>query len=567
MKTLFFLLPLLFILNCYSQKYRLKAIGSTKNETESIDSLNYTPRHNNLKSINEELILLSENLTKKGYLENILIKNTKINDSTFVAKFSLGERTKTIHLYIGRNNMLFEEKNQTDQDTLIIPYHELEYFLNKTIHNLEQRGYALAKIKLTHLQKNKNTYTAKLQIDLNQSRKLNSIIIKTKNGPDATIFPKGHLAQLNRKYCNKTFNQDLASQVYDDFKKFKFVTQIKYPEILFTKDTTKLYVYLEKRKSNNFDGFIGFSKSDNSKIVLNGYLNISLENILHAGEQFTLYWKSDDVSQKTFNTSIEIPYIFKSPLGIKAQLQIFKQDSIYQNTQKATDVGYFFNYNTRFYLGYQSTESSDIQNTNNSIISDYKKYFLTTNLEYSNSDYLNFLFPKKTSLSFIAGKGKRTTNDVVDNQETTEQFYVKLFAMHNFLLNKKNYINVASQNYYLASNTYLINELYRFGGINSIRGFQENSLQANFTTSILTEYRYVIAQNLYCHSILDYAIYKYPTNTQKQSDYTKLLSIGLGLGLQTKNGLLKIVVANGNDSTNKMKFYNTITHICYNVKF
>ena len=94
-----------------------------------------------------------------------------------------------------------------------------------------------------------------------------------------------------------------------------------------------------------------------SGLVFNGYLDLTLENTLRAGEQFSLYWKSDGNNQKTFKTSIDLPYIFKSPIGLKAQLYIFKQDSIYQNTKTSIDLGYFMDYNTRIYLGYQSTES------------------------------------------------------------------------------------------------------------------------------------------------------------------------------------------------------------------
>jgi hemolysin activation/secretion protein len=134
-------------------------------------------------------------------------------------------------------------------------------------------------------------------------------------------------------------------------------------------------------------------------------------------------------------------------------------------------------------------------------------------------------------------------------------------------LNKKNIININSQNYYLQSNRYIVNELFRFGGLNSIRGFTENSLQAYFTTSILTEYRHILSSNLYIHSILDYCIYKNKSDTQQTDKTEKLLGIGLGFGLQTKNGLLKFALANGSTQNQQIEIYNTIIHICYNVKF
>jgi outer membrane protein assembly factor BamA len=87
-------------------------------------------------------------------------------------------------------------------------------------------------------------------------------------------------------------------------------------------------VYLEKRKSNTFDGFIGFTNTESAKLVFNGYLDLTLENALKAGEQFSLNWKSDGNNQKTFKASIDLPYLFKSPVGLKAQIYIFKQDRL-----------------------------------------------------------------------------------------------------------------------------------------------------------------------------------------------------------------------------------------------
>lgn len=262
-------------------------------------------------------------------------------------------------------------------------------------------------------------------------------------------------------------------------------------------------MYLEKRKSNTFDGFVGFSNNENNKLVFNGYLDLKLENTLQVGEQFSLYWKSDGNNQKTFKTGIELPYLFKSPIGLKAQIHIFKQDSTYQNTKTEIDLGYFMDYNTRIYLRYQSTESSDIQNTNNKTISDYTNSYVTSNLEYSKFDYIHSTFPEKSSLSITMGIGKRTTNDLAVTSGTSTQFHINLQAMHNFYLNNKNYININYYNYFLKSDTYIVNELFRFGGINSIRGFTENSLQANFMAAIISEYRYIVSPDLYLHSIMD----------------------------------------------------------------
>ena len=231
--------------------------------------------------------------------------------------------------------------------------------------------------------------------------------------------------------------------------------------------------------------------------MFNGYLDLDLNNTLNSGERFSLYWKSDGNQQKTLNLALEIPYLFKSPLGIKTQLNIFKQDSTFQNTKTAIDLGYFFNYNTRTYIGYQSTESSDIMNQNSISISDYKNSFVTTHFEFIDFKTDNFLFPEKTKINLKIGLGNRKS------LKNNDQSFFNIDILHNFYLNQKNNFYIKSQNYFLKSSSYLTNELYRFGGIKSIRGFGENSLQANLFTSLLTEYRYTISPSLYLHSIIE----------------------------------------------------------------
>jgi len=564
------LLFLLFGLNCSAQNFHLQLIGSSESENKALDSLNYNSKHTNIKSIIDEINLASKRLSKKGYIENRILENTKQNDSSYIAKFNLGERINFIHIYIGIKILSQGEGQETlknilesKKDTLTLPYGEIEPFLNQTLQKLEQNGFALAKLKLINIQKKNNSLYAELQFESNQQRKLNSIVVRFAENNKKNSFAEGHLNQINRKYRNNTFNQDIVRKVHNDFEKFSFVTQVKYPEILFTKDSTKVYVYLEKRKSNNFDGFIGFTNNNNDKLVFNGYLDLTLENALKAGEQFSINWKSDGNNQKTFKASIDLPYLFKSPIGLKAQIYIFKQDSIFQNTKTAFDLGYLVDYSTRIYLGYQSTESSDIQNTNNSSISDYNNSFLTSNLEYTKLDPINSTFPKKTTLSITLGTGKRTTNGLTETLGTNKQTYINVNAMHNFYLNKKNCININYHNYFLKSDTYIINELYRFGGIKSIRGFAENSLQASFMTALITEYRYIISRELFIHSILDYGYYQ--DGSSKNND--NLLGLGLGMGLQTKNGLLKISFANGSTNTQKIKFGSTIVNLCYNAVF
>lgn len=562
MKQTFYYLRKIFFLffifiysgNISAQEFYLKIVGENEKETKIIDSIGYIKKHLNPKSIVDENNLFYEKLIKTGYTENQLLENIKLNDSTFCFKYDLKEKIKSIHIYVDNSIQenianLYNIKN----DSIIIPYEESEEFLNTILKKFESNGYSMVKIKLANLIKKQNIITAILIVKKENKRQVNDIII---NGYDK--FPISHKKNILRLYRNKVFNQKNLEKIYTDFGKFRFIKQNKYPEILFTKDSTKIYVYLEKAKPNTFDGFIGFTNDENKKLIFSGYLDLVLHNILNSGEKLALYWKSDGQDQKTFNLGVEVPYIFKSPIGIKLDLNIFKQDSTFQNTKTAIDLGYYFNYNTRLYLGYQSSESSDIQNTNSLNLSDFNNSFVTSTLEYINLKNDDFLFPEKTLLNFKIGTGRRFSKIIASNQS-----FINFSINHNFYLNEKNIINIKSQNFYLQSQNYVVNELQRFGGINSIRGFNENSLQANAFTSILSEYRYVLAPSLYVHTIIDYGRAQDKTTNSEEN----LLGLGFGIGLLSKNGLFNIVYANGSTNNQNVKLSNSIVHVSFKANF
>lgn len=566
LKQLTHILLFLFTSSCFAQSFYLNINGIDKKQNQTIDSIPYAKKHSNLKSLYNEIELVSKELTKQGYTDSKKLETNKINDSTFTSIIDLKSKIKEVHIYIGINSFLYDSK-KTVKDSIFIPYSELENFLNQEISNSEKAGFAFTKIKLENIKKKNSIIYADLNFDSEKKRTLNSIIINYTNLNSRDYFPKGALKQLKKKYINRTFNQEIIKKIHTDINSFEFISQTKYPEVLFTKDSTKVYAYIEKRKANTFDGYIGFSNDENKKLVLNGYLDISLINTLRAGEKFSLYWKSDGNQQKTFNTKLEIPYLFKSPIGIKAQLNIFKQDSTFQNTKTDINLGYYLKYNSKLYIGYQSTESSDIQNTNNSTISDFNNSFTTVTFDFQKTDFQNPIFINKAFINTALGFGKRTTNNNPQTAGISNQLFANINFKYNFELNPKNFININSQNYILKSQNYISNELFRFGGMNSIRGFLENSLQANYTSIILTEYRYLLSQSFYINSIIDYALYQDLTSNSNKNQLKKLIGIGIGTTIQTTSGILKINLTNGGEKTSDLQLYNTIINICYNVKF
>ncbi|WP_320814600.1 hypothetical protein [Flavobacterium sp.] len=531
----------------------MKIEGGNNLETQQIDSLNYKSQHKLVADILKEKEIFDLRLQNNGFFEAELTKQTKTNDSTFLFQYKLGLPVKNIHIYVGKVSDDILNILQIESDSIQLKISETESWMQSKVNLLEKKGYSLAKLSLTNHKENNHTLTANLFVELNQKRTVDDLVIL---GYDK--FPTNIKKNWVKKYKKRIFNQDLVKEINDDFSELPFITQTKYPEILFTDSSTKIYAYLEKSTPNKFDGFIGFSNDENSKLVFNGYLDLSLQNIFNSGEKFKLYWKNDGKQQTSFNLGTELPYLFKSPLGLKTDLRIFKKDSTFQNTIVDLNLGYYFTYNKKVYLGFQNTKSVDIQKANSDVLNNFTNTFYTTSFEYFKRNLTDFLFPERINFIFKTGVGNRKIKS-----ENTSQFFGQIDASHTLYLNTKNNIRIKNQTFYLNSDTYIVNELYRFGGINSIRGFRENSLQANFFSGLMLEYNYILAPNMYVHSITDYGYFQDKASNLQNS----LLGLGFGFGLLTNNGLFNLVYANGSTNEQAIKLSNSIIHISFKTNF
>ena len=103
----------------------------------------------------------------------------------------------------------------------------------------------------------------------------------------------------------------------------------------------------------------------------------------------------------------------------------------------------------------------------------------------------------------------------------------------------------------------LQNELYRFGGMSSLRGFKENSLFASFYTATQTEYQYRPVQGFYLNTVFDVAFIENKLNQNNNILY----GVGLGGAILTEAGWLSINFANGIQPENAIMFSQSILHL------
>ena len=540
-----------------AQGLQLIIISSNAQETKTIDTVGYSKSFENYETLLLEIERFKEVAYRLGYIESTVQSVTK-NTSETVAQLMLGPKYESVQIY--GDKVLFELLDiKPIETTGSLSYHqtkvsELEVLMNQLTDALASKSFPFASVTLKNIIPiDKTTLKADLVVVTKQARQLNTVEIK---GYDK--FPRSFIKHYLGIKTNIPFDLKAIQTKTETLDQLSFTNQLRPAEVLFTQDTTSVYLYLEKNKSNRFDGFLGFgSEETTGNLELNGYLYLNLVNNLNYGESFVLNYRSDENDLKTFESKLTLPYLFKSPIGSELKLNIFKKDSTFTTAEQSVNLFYQLNPKQRLFVGIKTAQSNALEPIESSTIIDYKTNAYELRYTYQNRTPKDLLFPVKSQMEVRFSRANRKTSALKTNQNI---YLIK--AAHLFNLNKSNslYINLNAQG--IDSKNYVSNELLRFGGIRTIRGFEENSINASSFGVLASEYRLRLSPSLYVHSIIDAAYF----NTPIKSDQ-KLVGIGFGFGLLTEAGLLKFNLANGQLENQNFRFSDSKVHLSLTATF
>ena len=484
----------------------------------------------------EKIIDVSiDSLKKQGYFKARVKEITKKDSFNYNSIIELNEQFNNIYIYDVNKVIIYEDKIRKidNKEYYTVEINELESFLKETTKKLADKGYPFNKIKLINIKEIDNSsISANLNVDLGEKRTLDKIKIK-----GYEKFPKSFTKQYLKLLTEETFDFEKIKEKSKKINNLGFVRQTKDPEVLFKKDSTITYLFIEKTENNSFDGFIGFATNEESnKLELNGYVNLKLSNTLNYGEEITLDYKSTDNEDKFFKTNIIAPFVLQSPLGLELSLNLTKKDTSYTKDEQSIGVNYLTKnkHGISLHLSYLNSVSN--LTIVNQSIKDYNSKFQKIRYSYLIPNINNKLIPIKflNTLEFSIGERR-------DNTNTRKQIKYKTKTYNNFKITNKSSIYLNFESYGLISTNFYQNEMLLFGGINSIRGFEENSIAANKLFMINSEYRFTIDNNIYINTILDSAYYENSLSDIKGYIY----GLGLGLNINTNSGVFKINYANG----------------------
>jgi outer membrane protein assembly factor BamA len=534
-------------------------------------------------TINEIILKLNG----QGFLAANVSSETRENDTIYIT-ISVGAPYRWIALRKGDviqeaiTGSGFREK---DFEGKTFSPDKYEKAANTILNYLERNGYPFATLKLDSLSFDSNTIEASWNLELNGYTIFDTIEIIG----DANI-KKWYLQKYLSVKTGNPYNEQLVKRFDNRLSQLPFLTVSRNSSLYFYGNKAKPIVFLQNRNANNIDGIIGFAPNtqlNDGSLLVTGEANLKLQNLFASGKSVDLNFRSFMGNSQELRFKFVFPYLFKSNVGIDYDLKLLKQDTTFLDVRNTIGLQYRIvgeDY-VRFFYSVQSTTSISVDTNfilQNKILPDAVDL---VNFQYGMSlklvHYDYYINPRKGfGIDFTGSVGVKNIerNPTIDALRLASTDGRTYNLYDSLALRMVQYSLQGDMDWFVPIYKLLVSrvqlkggqilapqlfasELFRIGGIRSLKGFDEQVIFASSYIILNTEIRYLIQRNAHILLFWNGAYYRNEIRTPIISDTP--FGFGAGLNFETGNGLFSLFYAIGSEQNNPINFNRAKVHFGY----
>lgn len=533
-----------------------------------------------IQKVNQTIKFLALQSYLTATVNNIIFKDSVCNvwvntgSSYKWIKLSGGNVDEDVLTASGWRQNLFYNK--------VFDYQNYAQKVNQMLAHLEQNGYPFAQIKLDSIVVQNDGISAQLNLDKGDLVKFDTIEIIG----DANI-KSWYVAKYLGIKKDGLYNEQLLKRMDARLSQLQYIQLTRSSLVYFVGATAKPVVYLTNKRSSSVDGVIGFApSSDNNqnKLLITGEANLKLQNLFGTGKGFDLAFRSFLNGSQELKTRIVWPYIARSNIGVDYELNLLKFDSTFLDVKH--DIGLQYRFVGSDYLKlFFSTQNTSLLSVDTNLVkvtralpvsNDLKVNLYGLSAKVVRYDY--FLNPRKgygfdasaaigtkqiirnptvNALKFSQPDGSNIS--LYDTISLSSTQYKLTFKGDVFLpLFDRATIRFEGNFGHLQSPVLFFSELFRLGGIRTLKGFDEQAIFASSYGIVNTELRYLLQQNSHVMLFWNGAWYQNKIRQPLVEDMP--YGFGAGLNFETGAGIFSLYYAVGKQFNNSIEFNKAKIH-------
>jgi len=431
----------------------------------------------------------------------------------------------------------------------------MQAYMQQIQSEFQMHGYAQCVVKTQALSLRNSQVFWEIHINPGNYYVLDSLIIETKYD-----FPSEIISYRSGLKRGTAFNlrriNELSLGIYDP----QFVRQSDAMQINFSDSTYQIILNYKKNSNNMISGMIGIVPGNETQnLYLTGDAKFQLTNAFRSAENIGFDWAAYEPLSQRLKIHYEHPLIYNA-MGIKSSFGLEKQDSSYLNVDFTGGI-MALQYASELYVYYHYFSSSTIESSiDGQSISDLTHRKIGLNYLRQKLD-----FPKNPTKGYlinvsIAGGIKQNADDTTVPEglgefESQLAWYIPIGNRISFGLK-----NSAGLRY--VKHGVSQNEMYRLGGIQSIRAYHERSIYASCYSFYTIEGIFFPDTYSSIYLFSDAGLFNQDLNLQINND-SILFSLGVGLRVNTQVGIMAISYGVPRNSIGGFDFRQSKIHIGY----
>jgi outer membrane protein assembly factor BamA len=554
-------------MHLHAQPWHLKIVENTSARfPRSLPKSNYTSEALRTKALSDFLNTLQED----GFLTASVDSQFKQNDTLF-AWVHLGESYSWSKLYsINIDEQALSSSGFRERMFQKRPfrYSQTKRMMRKIITYYENSGYPFASLKLDSIQNTTPIIEAGLRIQTGNLFHIDSVNVRG----TARITPR-YLYNYIGIRPGDVYNESVIRQISTRMKELPFLTETRPADVFLLDNSTLIRLYLNDRKASSFNGIVGFLPNNDGtgKLLLTGEANLKLKNSLGRGELIDAEWRRLQQATQSLNIKLGWPFLFDTRIGVEAAFGLYKRDTSFINLQQNLGVQYLMR-GTDYLKVFYENKTSSLLSTKALVniielpdYADIRSNLYGLELSFTRLDYR--LNPRK-GIRLLARFGTGTRN-IDKNPALNESLYDKLTlrsiqynghidADFFFPIRNRSTMNLGILASTINGANVFENELFRIGGNNTLRGFNEESIFASTFSIVNVEYRYLLEENSFLFAFFNGAYYENKAVNRNIVD--RPFGFGAGMSFETKAGIFSISYALGKQFDNPIEFRSAKVH-------
>ncbi|MET4105841.1 BamA/TamA family outer membrane protein [Hymenobacter sp. UYP22] len=431
------------------------------------------------------------------------------------------------------------------------------------LHEAENQGFPFATLRLDSLALTGQEVTGRVVLQRGPLVQFDSLQILGKTKTKARF-----LIDYLQLEPGQPFSQQRILEAARRLRQLPYLQLKAEPEVRFARGRARVYFLLEDRTANQFDAIVGVLPNPNpsigqKRVQITGDITLNLRNINGGGKGVGLQWRKLDANSQLLDAQYLHPAFFGTPLEVSGSFNLLKQDTLFLNTRPRLQVAYPTALAGRLAVFAEWRNSRLISSALNkatalpeNVDSQYASYGLNYTWNTLDDPY----FPRRGLL--VSGQGAIGTKRISKNADLQDSFYegiplrtrqitLGLRAEHYFRVGRQGVLLTRLRGEALINNRLFLNDLFRLGGLATLRGFNELNFYASQYAVGTAEFRQFTGTDAYVFVFADQAYLRrdIPNDSYPQDSPTGL---GAGLSFRTGAGQFQFVYALGRSEQQRL---------------